>query len=301
MGRLIELNSQVEVGQKKWAQAVNTSLDGIEFGVKMPRGGVLIHGLVGIAIQAIDRQHTWGYIGHLTGAEAKLATTRLEKIIAKQIPISETFTEEKWATQAGLIELMRNRTLDKVFLQTGSGERNRDWLETVSITTQLYLTSNKTILDRYTKNMDKVIEASKYPEGDDRQRLGEPTGKDIVTRTLFPVFTKASFKWTSTDTQNRLLLLSLALQAYKADNGKYPNGLTDLVPKYLKKIPTDPFDTNNSPFCYKKTGEKYLLYSVGPDHKDDNGKPIDNIRNGKSSRYIAIDDSTGDIVVGINR
>lgn len=294
LARLIELKSQAEAGQKKWGQAVNTSLDGIEFGVKMPRGGVLIHGLVGIDIQAIHRQHTWGYIEHLSGAEAKLAATRLEKIMAKQIPISETFTEEKWATQASLIESMKKRSIEKLFIQA-------DYPMTFSLKCSLYLTSNRTIIKRYSENMDKVIEVSKYPEGDDRRNLAEPTGSDIVTRTLCPTFYRASFKWTTTDTQNRLILLSLVLQAYKADTGKYPAGLTDLVPKYLKKLPTDPFGANNSPFCYKRTGEKYLLYSVGPDHKDNGGKAIYNSTTGKSSRYIANPTSTGDIVVGINR
>ncbi|MDR2345349.1 MAG: hypothetical protein LBE18_04715, partial [Planctomycetaceae bacterium] len=80
-------------------------------------------------------------------------------------------------------------------------------------------------------------------------------------------------------------------------NGKYPDKLDNLVPKYLDIIPIDPF-TGRTTFVYKlretttETTSKeittdttpkeelpkqlelpYILYSFGRNGKDDNGTP----------------------------
>lgn len=77
-------------------------------------------------------------------------------------------------------------------------------------------------------------------------------------------------------------MLAIALAAYRGDKGTYPDKLEDLSPAYLKTIPKDLFA--DAPLKYRKEGQGYLLYSIGPDLKDDNGTP------GKT-------DATGDIVV----
>jgi len=79
-----------------------------------------------------------------------------------------------------------------------------------------------------------------------------------------------------------LIEISLALEKYaKAHNGKYPDSLKKLVPRYLKSIPTCPaagYDTYST--SYKKrtirtrisgkeiTGEVYTIYCKGNYHRD---------------------------------
>ena len=65
----------------------------------------------------------------------------------------------------------------------------------------------------------------------------------------------------------------LALRAYRLEHGAYPATLAALTPAYLKQIPNDPFAASG-PLHYKRQGSKYVLYSIGPDGKDDGGKPI---------------------------
>ena len=67
--------------------------------------------------------------------------------------------------------------------------------------------------------------------------------------------------------------VALALRAYRVENGAYPTKLADLAPKYLAKLPDDPF-AKSGPLGYKLTGDKYILYSIGPDGKDSGGTPI---------------------------
>lgn len=62
--------------------------------------------------------------------------------------------------------------------------------------------------------------------------------------------------------------LLLAMKIYKMQHGKLPDSLSELVPEFFSKVPTDNFD--GKPFRYLP--DKKLIYSVGPDLKDFGGK-----------------------------
>jgi hypothetical protein len=73
--------------------------------------------------------------------------------------------------------------------------------------------------------------------------------------------------------QERNLQLAFALAAYRADVGRYPAKLAELSPRYLKHVPQDLF--TGRPLVYAGTGDAYVLYSVGPNGKDDDGRAAD--------------------------
>ncbi len=64
--------------------------------------------------------------------------------------------------------------------------------------------------------------------------------------------------------------LALALAGYRHDHGAYPAALDELSPKYLAEIPQDPFSGDKLHYQLENGG--YLLYSVGPNGKDDGGR-----------------------------
>lgn len=66
------------------------------------------------------------------------------------------------------------------------------------------------------------------------------------------------------------LFVAFALAAYYRDHGKYPTVLDALAPKYLTKIPNDLF--SGKALIYRPNETGYLLYSVGPNGKDDGGR-----------------------------
>ena len=68
----------------------------------------------------------------------------------------------------------------------------------------------------------------------------------------------------------QLIRLGFSLAIYRWDTGSYPAKLADLVPKYVAAVPKDIF--NDADLHYTRTGGGYLLYSVGPNGKDDGGK-----------------------------
>jgi hypothetical protein len=63
--------------------------------------------------------------------------------------------------------------------------------------------------------------------------------------------------------------LALLLAVYKAENGDYPDALSDLVPGLLDEVPLDRFTEAN--LIYRRMADGYLLYSLGPNMTDDGG------------------------------
>jgi RNA polymerase sigma factor (sigma-70 family) len=70
----------------------------------------------------------------------------------------------------------------------------------------------------------------------------------------------------------RLAVAAVALEQFRAARLQYPADLSELTPTYLDAVPADPFD--GQPLRYRKQGAGYILYSIGPDLKDDSGKPM---------------------------
>ncbi|MBY0326455.1 hypothetical protein EBS67_02275 [bacterium] len=68
-------------------------------------------------------------------------------------------------------------------------------------------------------------------------------------------------------------ITGLAMERYRITNGKWPRKLEELVPEYLAKLPTDPF--NGEPLLVGTILGGLVIYSVGPDLQDNNGL-IDN-------------------------
>lgn len=67
---------------------------------------------------------------------------------------------------------------------------------------------------------------------------------------------------------------ALAVEIAKRRSGRYPE-TAGALDRGLA-LPKDPFGHN--PLCYQPKGDGYLLYSVGPDGKDDRGVPAGMIR-----------------------
>lgn len=66
------------------------------------------------------------------------------------------------------------------------------------------------------------------------------------------------------------LHVAFALARYRADHRGYPKELKELSPKYLPRVPDDLF--SGKPLVYQASDEGYVLYSVGVNGQDDDGR-----------------------------
>lgn len=78
-----------------------------------------------------------------------------------------------------------------------------------------------------------------------------------------PNFTFYMVRVMKCDALRGLSDLALAVTAFKADKGRYPDNLIDLVPDYIEQIPTDPFV--GQALKMRPLDGGVDLYSVGPD------------------------------------
>ena len=71
-----------------------------------------------------------------------------------------------------------------------------------------------------------------------------------------------------------LTRIAAALAAWRAGDaaGGYPERLDQLVPRYVDRLPLDPF--TDQPFRYERRADGYLLVSVGQDGRDDGGTDL---------------------------
>jgi hypothetical protein len=95
----------------------------------------------------------------------------------------------------------------------------------------------------------------------------------VLTRILIPAVNKYRQAAAEGDAARRLAQAAVALTAYRATKGSYPDKLDVLAPDYLLQAPIDPFD--GKPLRLKADGKAAVVYSVGPDGFDDNGQPWD--------------------------
>jgi hypothetical protein len=101
------------------------------------------------------------------------------------------------------------------------------------------------------------------------QTIGKAIG-EVLIGLLVPAFDKLP-QWNDRAEQTqRNLHVAFALAAYKQEHGRYPAKLEALGPKYLAQIPGDLF--SGKPLIYRPTEKGYLLYSVGVNGKDEQGR-----------------------------
>jgi hypothetical protein len=86
-----------------------------------------------------------------------------------------------------------------------------------------------------------------------------------------------------TEVRNRLLLAEVAIRAYMLEHRKLPQSLDALGLDPTLLIDPD----SASRIIYKPQGRSYLLYGIGPDGKDDGGRPA-NEHDGAGSGDVGV-------------
>jgi hypothetical protein len=112
-----------------------------------------------------------------------------------------------------------------------------------------------------------------YWESVDDWEAWEQSGegfRGFITAIAMPSYGRGmEIKILAAEAGGKLTNLALAAYAYKADHGAYPDKIEALTPRYITVIPVDPF--SGGPLKLASVQGGLMLYSVGPDLKDDGG------------------------------
>jgi len=118
------------------------------------------------------------------------------------------------------------------------------------------------------------LQESKMRELEEQARTLPPLARQIA-----PATAKVAQAFRRCQAETRCAIAAVAAERFRLANGHWPESLVELTPKYLQEVPLDPFD--GKPLRFRESAEGVLIYSVGPDGKDDGGK-IDRTKGGNT-------------------
>jgi hypothetical protein len=276
--RRFSAESRVAQSEGRWGVAIDRALDPIDLGSRTGRGGTLIHHLVGLALAAIGTVQAERCVAHLSVAEAHAAGQRLDRVMVRFPTAVDALRDERRFGLSAARELFSGQMdLSQLNLPAPTGFRGGPNLLVLYPKPWAYA-SVKTGYDNVIRELEKP-----YPQRQPVPDPSEPMAALLATTVEGPSFTFAK-----NEAYLRLLRLELALHEYRARHGRYPARLADLAPAVLSSVPNDPF--TEQPFDYRATGPSYLLYSLGPDRRDNGGTPIP---------FLQLNaQATGDLVAG---
>ena len=297
LARLLRLEAQVKAARGDWVGAVSASQDGLMMGELIAHGDE-IGQLTRIACQSIVRSSIWNAIPRLTAAQAKAAARRMAGIEKKRFPLDDTLRLERDGNLLWFQDLFTGKS---------KGPYINDWPKRPDYTKAKLMNDYSAFMDQCIRNV-RLPYASKpvFPEVKQSRNplmAAADLPADIMMAIVTTMVDRMWFSDVLCQTRNGLLTATLALQAYREDHGGYPQKLSDLAPDYLGKVPDDLFALKG-PLRYRRDRVRYVLWSVGPDGKDDGGKPVADPKAKANApltdRYRVEPESKGDIVAGIN-
>jgi hypothetical protein len=104
----------------------------------------------------------------------------------------------------------------------------------------------------------------------------------VLLGLMLPALDKLQDAMDRAEQTHRNQIVACALAACRADTGRYPARLDELAPKYLPAVPGDLFA--GKPLVYRAAGAGYLLYSVGVNGIDEDGRWTDDDPRGDDLR-----------------
>jgi type II secretory pathway pseudopilin PulG len=107
----------------------------------------------------------------------------------------------------------------------------------------------------------------------DREATSTAAHHGLLTSIIVPALDRFLFQAAHAQASHAAAYVGVAADRYRLDHGTFPPSLDALVPQYLDDVPLDPFD--NAPLKFRLRGGDFLVYSIGPDRKDDGGAPFD--------------------------
>jgi hypothetical protein len=127
--------------------------------------------------------------------------------------------------------------------------------------------------------MTRYLEASKLPLHEqppvmqalnDEVRSQRGSWSSILTRQLIPAVGNVASSSQRKHAFVRCMICCLAAERYRRAHDAWPPSLDALVPSHLAAVPLDPYD--GAPLRYKQLPDGVVIYSVGYDMVDDDGK-----------------------------
>lgn len=298
----LSARAMLHVGEGRFDDAWQDLLALHRLARHVARGGTLIEGLVGRAIENIASEADLWLLDN-KAVEAKRLRGYLREL--QQLPAIPSFADQVDLTERilhleilvlierlGLPYVERNFTqvfgnlpdkakefLNQVDWNVAMREAN-GWFDRRSAAMRV---PDRTAREKKMEAAEKEIQAVKKALLDsgkfakalagDEKMTAAAKGKmlsDAIFLLLSPAVSKVQSSSDRLEQIHRNLKVAFALGIYEREEGRYPMKLDALTPKYLDKLPDDLY--TGQPLVYRPEGKGYVLYSIGANGVDDQGR-----------------------------
>lgn len=300
LARILAFEGQYAAAHGRYDEAMDYFEDGAQLGSDVCRGADMPGTLTGWACDGLTRRHAWSLVDHMSERAAQREAVREYAIANSVIGAGEALKNSRWSDlsvfedQVNQGPRWRDSIYDYCRLGTSSNRlvQAGNWLHLQSMSKNAVLRAE---YDQY--NAPIRLAALPYPV----MARAKMSPAPFPFQNAFDHTLLVEYRWQRERcvTFDYLLATQLALRAYSLDHhGAYPTTLQALAPGYLPAVPVDPL-SDDKPLQYRLTGKSYVLYSIGPDGKDDGGAPI--CDTSRSHPYSLVGyGQKGDIVAGVN-
>ncbi len=277
LARVLSVEASLNAEQGDAAGAISSTLDSVQLGADLGRDGTLIEYMVGVAVEAIGTNRAFGFVSRLDTAGAREAAKRVSGIIATLPQLDAVVRGEQRFCMTSLKATLSHWNW-RWRLVRGCCEGVTGapywWYAAGLLVRSLFLTRRGVVRDCQ-RAWNGILAKASLPY-QDAARLWEASSNWLVDFVIpsiaMVIVTNAERK-----VQLAFLACALALRAWKLERGEYPESLVDLTPEYLDAVPVDPFGYGEA-MRYRRSGDGYTLYSVGPDGIDNGGRPLQDRR-----------------------
>lgn len=310
----LSARAMLRVGEKKYDAAWDDLLACHRLGRLVGRGGTLIEGLVGIAIEAIAANSTLSYLDKvdLTPAQLRAKLKDLQNLPKPSLMADKIDTGERYmyADCAEMLKKGGPAALAGIAGEAGgvapklTPEQQKawatmdwspiivdgqKWYDRMSAAMRLptraarhtAMEKLEVELKELTKKARSLEQLAQFGKGPPDKAAVKAIG-DVLIGLLLPAVRKVQEAEDRNMQMQYNLQLAFAMALYKKETGKYPPALDALAPKYIAAVLPDTY--TGKPLVYRLEGNGYLFYSLGMNEKDDNGNWYDDDPRGDDIR-----------------
>jgi hypothetical protein len=295
LANALVIRATQHVNERRFDEAWQDLLACHRLGRLVGRGGSLIEGLVGLAIEQLACAADLVLIEH-SRPDAKQVQTYVRELralpplpaMADQMELGERFMMLDtilMVSQSGLggldggsgDDLLTTLMLRNINWDTALKTAN-EWYDRIAAAMRIKDRPERTrqlsalageLTDLKKNSKPGRWSSMKIILGGSRLEAGKRVS-GILVSALMPAFRKVQAASDRAEQSQRNLQVAFALAAYRHDHGRYPQKLAELAPKYLAQVPDDLFTGKG--VVYKPDGKGYLMYSLGPNGKDEDGR-----------------------------
>jgi hypothetical protein len=312
LASLLTVRAMLRTSEGKFDEAWQDLMACHRLGRHLSRGATLIEALVGVAIDAVASNAELAYLERAP-LTSKQVMERLKDLqgLPPMSPMADKIDLGERTFYLDSLQHIRRGNFGLDGLANGQNKKPTaeelqaldriDWEPALRNGNQWYdrMAAALRVKDRAgrEKELDKIEEELKALQKanaglgnigqllQDKDKTAKAVGKaigDVLIGLLIPAVRKVQGAFDRAEQTQRNLHLAFALAAFRLDTGRYPAKLEELAPKYLAAVPGDVF--SGGALVYRPMDKGYLLYSVGANGKDEEGRWYDDDPRGDDPR-----------------